>query len=103
MIFVLIILLLPILIPIFSHAKSIVSVGIVMLALSLPLVVSGFFLAIRRLHDLNLSGWYWLLLAVLSQIGIGLFIQFFLMCKKGTKGPNRFGNDPIQNDSVLES
>lgn len=106
MIFLLAVLLSPILVLGISHAKSIVSIGGVvgLIALFLPLIVSGSFLAIRRLHDLNFSGWYWLLFFALSQIGgLGLLAHLFLMCKKGTKGANRFGDDPIQDPTLLDA
>jgi uncharacterized membrane protein YhaH (DUF805 family) len=44
--------------------------------------------AVRRAHDLNLSGWYALTLAV-PIVG---FIIFFLI--DGTHGQNRFGPSP---------
>lgn len=49
-------------------------------------------IAVRRLHDLDQSGW-WLLLGLIPIIGaIGLLIWF---ASKGTDGPNRFGPDPL--------
>ncbi len=51
------------------------------------------FLAIRRLHDMNASGW-WLILPTLIPI-VPIFFFIFLMCKKGTDGDNRYGADPL--------
>src|SRR6185437_4718792 len=49
-------------------------------------------IAVRRLHDLDESGW-WLLLGFIPIIGpIGLYIWFAL---KGTDGCNQFGPDPL--------
>ncbi len=48
-------------------------------------------LSVRRLHDLNENGWYVLLTFV-------PFCQFFilwLMFKKGTDGPNKYGEPPV--------
>jgi hypothetical protein len=46
---------------------------------------------IKRLHDINLSGWYWLLgFMPLINIAFGLYATL----KDGTPGPNRFGEDP---------
>jgi len=47
---------------------------------------------IKRLHDMEHSGWYALLLLVpIANIALGLFLTF----KKGTVGPNSFGADPV--------
>jgi uncharacterized membrane protein YhaH (DUF805 family) len=51
--------------------------------------------AVRRLHDTDSSGW-WYLLYVIPYVG-GL-IMFVWFCIKGTSGPNRFGPDPLQPD-----
>jgi uncharacterized membrane protein YhaH (DUF805 family) len=45
----------------------------------------------RRLHDIDRTGW-WLLL-LLTVIGSILLIVWF--CFKGTPGANRFGPDPL--------
>ena len=46
---------------------------------------------IKRLHDVNLSGTYWLVgLIPIINIGFG----FWLVFKPGTKGPNKYGDDP---------
>jgi len=53
--------------------------------------------AVRRLHDSDRSAW-WLLLAFLPLIGqIWLLV---LMIIGGTRGPNRFGPDPVEHPPV---
>lgn len=47
---------------------------------------------IRRLHDLDKSGW-WLLLAFVPLIGPIILIIWF--AGKGTDGSNQFGADPL--------
>ena len=47
---------------------------------------------IKRLHDHNMSGW-WLLFMLIPLIG-WLTDFVVLGCCAGTKGPNRFGDDP---------
>ena len=84
-------------------ALLLVLVGIVILSLT-----------VRRLHDLDLSGWWvlpiWIvpsaieggmaLLADNPQLGsslsgaLGLVISLFLWLAPGTRGANRFGPDP---------
>jgi uncharacterized membrane protein YhaH (DUF805 family) len=56
-------------------------------AVMLPSIAVG----VRRLHDRDMSGW-WYLLVLIPLIG-GL-IQLFFFVQKGTEGPNRFGSDP---------
>ena len=61
--------------------------GLLSLALLLPSIAVG----IRRLHDIDRTGW-WLLIAF---TGIGLILLIVWACIKGTDGPNRFGADPL--------
>src|SRR5262245_30107542 len=61
--------------------------SVVGLALFLP----GLAVSVRRLHDLDRTGW-WVLIA-LTVIGIILLIVW--NCMRGTIGPNRFGADPL--------
>jgi uncharacterized membrane protein YhaH (DUF805 family) len=62
--------------------------GIFSLATFLP----GLALASRRLHDIDRMAW-WLLLAL---TGIGAILLIVWFCFKGTPGPNRFGDKPLQ-------
>lgn len=57
---------------------------------------------IRRFHDLNLSGWLYVLFAVLGFVpfvnilsSLGLLV---MMCIKGTDGTNKYGADPTRPD-----
>ncbi|WP_455264784.1 DUF805 domain-containing protein [Phascolarctobacterium sp.] len=55
--------------------------------------VAGIMMLARRLHDLDKSGWWMLLLCVpLVNILFYIYILFF----KGTEGPNQYGEDPLQ-------
>jgi len=56
----------------------------------LVLFIQYFPLAIRRLHDLNASGWY----VLLTFAPFGQFLILWLMFKKGTTGPNKYGDPP---------
>lgn len=46
----------------------------------------------RRLHDIDRSGW-WLLIMLIPLIGLVVLIWFFVT--RGNDGPNRFGADPL--------
>jgi uncharacterized membrane protein YhaH (DUF805 family) len=48
-------------------------------------------LHVRRLHDINYRGW-WIILNFIPLLG-AIFL-LILSCLKGTKGPNRFGEEP---------
>jgi uncharacterized membrane protein YhaH (DUF805 family) len=82
-----------------SIALSIIDVGLVSgntsvlssiwsLATFLPSLALG----VRRLHDTDRSGWWWLI-AFVPLIGIIVLIVFW--CLEGTPGQNRFGSDPL--------
>jgi uncharacterized membrane protein YhaH (DUF805 family) len=58
----------------------------------LALILPGIAISIRRLHDLDRSGWWYLLVFVPLVGGIILLIW---NCMRGTVGPNRFGPDPL--------
>jgi uncharacterized membrane protein YhaH (DUF805 family) len=64
--------------------------------LSILLVLATFIpslaVTIRRLHDLDKSGW-WVLICLVPLIGAIVLIVF--MCVEGTRGTNRFGPDPL--------
>ena len=57
----------------------------------LLLLIPGFSLGARRLHDINKSGWWQLLwLAII----IGWIVLIVWAIKQGETGPNRHGPDP---------
>ena len=64
----------------------------------LAVLVPSIALTVRRLHDRNMSGWWYLGILVASLIPfVGLFASLaylVLMLLPGTDGPNRFGPDP---------
>ncbi len=94
-------------------------------AIALSIAGTWAFLAtgVKRLHDRDKSGW-WILLFwfgpglsggsntamadsganwVLSLIGLGIAIWGFveLGCLRGTRGPNRFGPDPLEPQGAV--
>ena len=54
-------------------------------------------LMIRRLHDLNLSGFF-VLLSFVPIVSFGLIVYLFI--KKGTEGDNDYGADPLDAAAV---
>ena len=59
---------------------------------SLVTLLPSLAMGVRRLHDTDRSGWWWLL-SFIPLIGIIVLIVFW--CFEGTRGPNRFGPDPL--------
>lgn len=67
--------------------------GILLLIFYLGSLIPMLAVSIRRLHDLDKSGW-WLLLSLVPIAGLLLLYWF---CLRGTDGDNRFGPDPLGN------
>jgi len=67
--------------------------GLFSLAILIPAIAVG----IRRLHDIDRSGW-WLLIGLIPFVGAIVMIVF--MATRGTTGDNRFGPDPIANSPL---
>lgn len=57
--------------------------------LGLILIPNTIILNIRRIHDINLSGW-WLLLGLIPYVG-NILVWLVLLFWPGTKGENKFG------------
>ncbi|WP_323772202.1 DUF805 domain-containing protein [Antarctobacter sp.] len=55
---------------------------------SLATLVPGIAIGVRRLHDIDKSGW-WYLIILVPIVGALVLIYFFV--QKPTPGPNRFG------------
>ena len=100
-------------------AIMVVGIGAVLIVA----LICGLSALVRRLHDLNLSGWWALavifgpvaahfapeLLAgnpkageILSRLA-GLLVALWLLFQSGTPGPNRFGPDPKGSTVAKES
>lgn len=56
--------------------------------LGLALILPNIAVGVRRLHDIDKSGW-WILLGLIPILGTLVLIYFFV--QKGTEGGNRFG------------
>ncbi|MTC37824.1 DUF805 domain-containing protein [Providencia alcalifaciens] len=65
-------------------------VGVLLGIYALATIVPSIAVSVRRLHDTEKSGW-WYLIAFIPFGGIVLLV---FMCLDGTKGDNRFGPDP---------
>jgi uncharacterized membrane protein YhaH (DUF805 family) len=68
-----------------AHLGTILT-GLLGLALLLP----NLGIQVRRLHDTNRSGWWWLIVFT----GIGAIVLLVWYCMAGTTGANQYGPDP---------
>lgn len=57
----------------------------------LATIIPSIAVGVRRLHDINKSGWY-MLLCLIPIVGPIILIIWF--CQEGTIGPNQYGEDP---------
>jgi uncharacterized membrane protein YhaH (DUF805 family) len=96
---------------------------LVLLVVCVPQFVSGFAVGIKRLHDRDQSGW-WILLfyfgpavasalgnrsdaaalvLVMSLVSLGISIWAIVVLGflRGTRGPNRYGPDPLGDVAVV--
>ena len=55
----------------------------------------GLALALKRFHDRNHSGWFLLIFLIPIAGPIWFLVEAWFL--RGTVGPNRFGNDPLQD------
>ena len=89
------------------NTQQISGLGYVIIAILavfyLGILIPSIAVAVRRLHDRNMSGWWYLAVVVLGQVPwLGALVNLgflVLMCLPGTSGPNRFGPDPKGADS----
>ena len=70
---------------------AVLGIQIVTGLFGLVTIIPNIAIAIRRLHDLDRTGWWWLIALTI----VGLILLIIWACMKGTTGPNRFGPDPL--------
>lgn len=66
--------------------------AIVILPVQIFIIISSTCLVIRRLHDVDRSGWWYLIIFTI----VGMIPLLIWYCTKGTEGDNRFGKDPLE-------
>ena len=76
-----------------SSADLSVAGFIVCVVLSILFAIGSICLTIRRLHDLNLTGWLWLLMTVPA---VNTAFWIYTTCAPGTCGANQYGGDPLE-------
>lgn len=81
------------------EAGGIVSIVFIVL-IYIVMLIFGVCLGIRRLHDMNMSGW-WILVLVIP--GVGTIFGLFMLFMPGTKAPNKYGNIPDSKRSIWKT
>ena len=67
------------------------SVVVLSVPFQIFVLIASTALAVRRLHDINKSGW-WLLIYLTI---VGILLLFYWACSKGDADENVFGPDPL--------
>lgn len=84
--------------PLAMYGSLFSGTGLLLVVWWLATIVPTIAVSVRRLHDRDLSGWWYLGVFVASFIplvGMLTSIAFLvIMFLEGTRGPNRFGPDP---------
>ena len=75
-----------------SIIDAVLGIQLVTSIFGLVTLLPSIAVAIRRLHDLDRTGW-WILLSLIPLIGWIVLLIWYVT--KGTDGPNRFGPDPL--------
>ena len=76
----------------FSETTTEIGAVIVMVPVQIFLIIASTSLVIRRLHDVDKSGWWYLIIFTI----IGMIPLLIWYCSRGTDGDNRFGKDPLE-------
>ena len=82
---------------IINSLVGMISAGFLSLIISLFIFLPSLGLSVRRLHDINFSGW-WILVGLVPLLGVIALIIF--ACLPGTEGENKYG--PVVVATVAE-
>ena len=75
----------------FSFSSITIFLNVLLISWSIFTIIAGLSLVARRLHDVNRSGWWYLIVFTI----IGIFVVLYWLCKKGDEEENQFGPDPL--------
>ena len=67
-----------------------IATGFLMIVVAVPIFLVDILLGVRRLHDMNLTGWFMVLMFIPY---VNLLFTAFLFCWKGTEGKNEYDID----------
>lgn len=72
--------------------------GILYVVLALGFFLPMLGVSVRRLHDVNRSG-FWLFICLVPLVGPIILLYWLVI--RGTVGPNRFGEDPLAPAAII--
>lgn len=75
----------------FLIIDALLSTGFLSFLYGLAVLLPSIAVTVRRLHDTDRSGW-WILITLIPIVGA--IVLFVFMLFDGTRGANRFGEDP---------
>ena len=78
-----------------AHSDTSGGLLIIICVYSLVSIVPNIMLTIRRLHDLDKSGWFYLILMIPY---VNFIFALYVIFAPGTVGPNKYGPDPLENE-----
>ena len=67
--------------------------SILALIFQVGIIIPSFAIVARRLHDINKSGWWYLIAFTI----IGIIPLIYWLCKAGDDGENKYGPNPLEN------
>jgi len=87
-------------------SSLLIAIGVIAGLFALAMLLPQISLTVRRFHDRNISGWWYLALFIANLIpylnvvaGLAILVTTVL---KGTEGPNKFGPDPLRPEIRAE-
>ena len=80
-----------------QQSESVITLVLLLLILGLLLfmLVGIFSLIARRLHDINKSGWWYLLVFTI----VGIIPVLYWFCQAGDEADNEYGSNPLNNSA----
>lgn len=72
-----------------TSGQSPSTIGLMILVVVVSFLLTNMSSSVRRLHDLNRTGWWYLLIIV---PGPNVVLALMLLLAPGTTGPNRYGS-----------
>ena len=81
-----------------SATDSVELVSIPIMIYYVAIILPSIAVAVRRLHDINKSGWYYLVSLIPLIGGIWLLV---LLCTEGDRGDNQYGSNPKNPSNEL--
>jgi len=67
--------------------------SILIIPFQIGVLIPSFAILARRLHDINKSGWWYLIVFTI----IGVIPLIYWLCKAGDDGENNYGFNPLKN------